>query len=679
MAQRAQHAQQDVTHDIVSFAGAVAAQHTADVKASAPTQHAQHAQQRAPPVQDDDAPGADHVQSRPTALPEQQRGGGAGLRRGESKHGCSGDDAAAAAERVDLCDAGSELSLAHQHGSVVEQSTRHAARERSRGRRGNDWAAPDSTSADVVSAGVHGSAACGTGNGAVSGATTDDLALVGRGQHTEGARSTPQHAEHGWSEMATLSPDQRSWHAWAPGSEGVRGDVPTCGSPEPEAPVPSTGENVGTGATASDRAPRAADTAGGCQAAAGGWEETDGNGHGADDVPAAQAAPPRPAAEEEEYRRLMASIVAPLKFATLTGSCGGKGSGETLGDGHSMGPGVDCAAGERGVGAQGAGTAGYAALYLQHRKVPDGPGGSVGAVVRPSTAEGAATDGYRGATRRDLQVSPPRLGPEEPHSSRAVEGPDGVHTNGPANGRWPTGGSGAAGTRGRDAGLEEHRAAQQEANAWRSPALSLSPSAARRRGVGLSFDSAGASPEGDAGSCVPPAVAAAACSYALSNACGLRQSIPTAAACMRPEPRQARPQSAGPCAYGARAYAGCPPGALRPAAPPVAGVAELMEQREVLLETLERERLQLAAARQRAREVEADLQECSMTYEVRPLHCMACGRTHSQSPVSSSGYGHVSPDLLFFYAPLSPAAGATSMHVCYCAAATTHAALWQLA
>lgn len=344
----------------------------------------------------------------------------------------------------------------------------------------------------------------------------------------------------------------------------------------------------------------------------------------------------RSAAAQEEYRRLMESIVAPLAMGGI-GTAEGLPAGGDVASGaqpdrpeaaHSVGGGV-------GLGGKGGEAGGYAARYLQQRKGSEVGIGYAGAAAARHgvVADAAANVDVAGGGHR-MRVSPPRLGVDPVGSTGAQVGSVGVHTHpagaggGPGHGLGHSFGSGLA-SPGQDTGVRiqgEDRWAGVHGG-WGGRSRSLSPGApighsdmhVRDASPGaVSVEAAGC-----ARPCPPPAVAAAACSYSISNACSVRPPGPASAVmCTDPEVRHVRPQSAGACMHG-RSHVGCldarrPSPVVGAAGAAVPDVRELLTQREALLEALERERRELVATRQRAQEAEADLQECSMTYEVRP-------------------------------------------------------------
>ena len=352
-------------------------------------------------------------------------------------------------------------------------------------------------------------------------------------------------------------------------------------------------------------------------------------------APEVQARPPaRYAAEEKEYQRLMRSIVAPLEIAGLTS--GGCSSGmqwardEAVGDVTTASEGA-----KRGVDRVEAGaTAGYAARYMEMcRGTEAACGTGRTGVPRPASGVAIAAADVSLAPCRGSggRISPPllQLPPEPPlgggaAAERRGRGRDAaMHAD--ARGAVP--GHGAA--------REEHAVPQE---CWRTlggegdfdvnrPRLSrsLSPVPTKARlataHTGLPHVS------GRDDTLVAPAVASAACSYSISNSFALRSSVPVPpTTCMSPELRHVRPRSANahvqwheehhtPGRDSRGVGWGCWQGGVAGGSP---DVRELLEQREALLDTLERERLQLHDAKQRARELQADLQECSMTYEVGP-------------------------------------------------------------
>lgn len=363
----------------------------------------------------------------------------------------------------------------------------------------------------------------------------------------------------------------------------------------------------------------------------------------------------RSAAAQEEYRRLMESIVAPLAMGGL-GTAGGLSTagGPEVGGNTATGalPAGPCARlsaeGDAGFGRDPRETGGYAARYLQQRKGSEGASAYTGAAARPPSAVDAAADADAADGGHPMRVSPPRLGLDRVGTTGAREERVGVH-------RHAAGTSGSAGhgighslysrsaSPGRDPGLRteaEDRWAVLQGGGWDTDgsggwSRSLSPGVpvwhvdAQDGGPGAAGPAAAA---GSARACPPPAIAAAACSYSISNACSVRPAGPAAVAtCVSPEVRHVRPQSAGACMHG-RSNVGCldarrPSPVPRAACAAVPDLRELMTQREALLEALERERRDLVATQQRAQEAEADLQERSMTYEVQPLlnaarHCI---------------------------------------------------------
>eukprot|EP00892_Ulva_mutabilis_P001593 jgi/Ulvmu1/11434/UM076_0008.1 len=604
-------------------------------------QRAQHALDRAADVSD--------IVPGPTAAPDAEGNDSrTSSARGPHAHAPAelarplegaGEPGSVSASAADVCE--QEPSLAHHsrgapHGKVLRAVCSSTQRR-----------AETEVSGDAVPPAADGD----VGMEARGASLTQDTA---RGDAMHAAGWEPQlqpsaeqpAAEHGRSQQRTtgsagsptqLQADPRSAQALHvhpvpyPAATGVCYGAPP-GSDAGEPSLPSTDAGAGDAV---------------CQKGAG---ELGGRG----ELPAAEAgagdlavplSPPswRDEAAEEEYHRLMQSIVAPLEMAGLATSrhhgapCVGARAVAGIADAGMHG------AEGRGTGRSSLVAVGYAARYRENRGARVASGGDADrSMAAPSTAQAGA--GYAGwlSTGR---VSPPVLGTmlarPPPHGGAAAAAPHGSRQDTQAQ----TADAAVLGSMHVGA---QHRAPLVPEERWRSFAPDGSLESGRGRLSRSLSPPALTMPLAEAARAWPgagenwvgqewaaPAVASAACSYSMTNACAARRSVPLdAVTCMSPELRHVRPRSAGPCSHvrfreglgppeggspspprGSRAHCGDAVACSMAAAP--ADVRELMEQREALLDTLERERLQLHASKQRVRELEADVQECSMTYEVR--------------------------------------------------------------